>query len=59
MVIMARFLDVLIIGAGPAGFSASLAAMEHKLNCVTLEQETLGGTVCPLSEKQNRYDTTG
>ncbi len=38
-------LDVLIIGAGPAGFSASLAAMEHKLNCVTLEQETLGGTV--------------
>ncbi|MFQ5786970.1 MAG: 4Fe-4S dicluster domain-containing protein, partial [Thermodesulfobacteriota bacterium] len=38
-------LDVLIIGAGPAGFSASLAAMENKLNCVTLEQETLGGTV--------------
>ena len=38
-------LDVLIIGAGPAGFSASLAAMEHKLNCVTLEQESLGGTV--------------
>ena len=40
-----EILDVLIIGAGPAGFSASLAAMEHKLNCVTLEQETLGGTV--------------
>jgi thioredoxin reductase len=38
-------LDVLIVGAGPAGFSASLAAMEHKLNCVTLEQESLGGTV--------------
>ncbi|MCP4253867.1 MAG: NAD(P)-binding domain-containing protein [Candidatus Scalindua sp.] len=38
-------LDVLIIGAGPAGFSASLSAMEHKLNYVTLEQETLGGTV--------------
>ena len=38
-------LDVLIIGAGPAGFSSSLAAMEHKLNCVTLEQETLGGAV--------------
>ena len=38
-------LDVLIVGAGPAGFSASLAALEHKLNCVTLEQESLGGTV--------------
>jgi thioredoxin reductase/Pyruvate/2-oxoacid:ferredoxin oxidoreductase delta subunit len=38
-------LDLVIIGAGPAGFSASLAAMEHKLRSVTLEQETLGGTV--------------
>lgn len=38
-------LDLVVIGAGPAGFSASLAAMEHKLRSVTLEQETLGGTV--------------
>ncbi|MDX8411616.1 MAG: NAD(P)-binding domain-containing protein [Mariprofundaceae bacterium] len=38
-------LDVLIVGAGPAGFSASLGAMQHKLKCVTVEQETLGGTV--------------
>lgn len=38
-------LDVVIIGAGPAGFSASLAAMEHRLRAVTLEQDTLGGTV--------------
>lgn len=38
-------LDVLIVGAGPAGFSASLSAMEHRLKCVTIEQETLGGTV--------------
>ncbi len=37
--------DVLIIGAGPAGISSSLAAVEHKLNYVTLEQETFGGTV--------------
>lgn len=37
--------DVVIIGAGPAGFSATLNAHEHKLNYVTLEQETLGGTV--------------
>jgi len=38
-------LDVLVVGAGPAGFSASLAAMERGLKCVTVEQETLGGTV--------------
>jgi thioredoxin reductase/Pyruvate/2-oxoacid:ferredoxin oxidoreductase delta subunit len=38
-------LDVVIVGAGPAGFSASLAALEHGLRFVTLEQETLGGTV--------------
>jgi thioredoxin reductase (NADPH) len=38
-------LDVVIIGAGPAGFSASLAAMQHKLRYVTVEQENLGGTV--------------
>ena len=40
-----KLLDVVIIGAGPSGFSASLAAMEHKLSAVTVEQETLGGTV--------------
>lgn len=39
-------LDVLIVGAGPAGLSASLGAVEHKLKCVTVEQEdSLGGTV--------------
>ncbi len=38
-------LDVVIIGAGPAGFSASLQALEKKLRFVTLEQESLGGTV--------------
>jgi thioredoxin reductase/ferredoxin len=37
--------DVVIVGAGPAGFSASLSAIEQKLDYVTLEQETLGGTV--------------
>jgi thioredoxin reductase/NAD-dependent dihydropyrimidine dehydrogenase PreA subunit len=37
--------DVVIVGAGPAGFSASLAAMEKKLTFVTLEQDTFGGTV--------------
>ena len=38
-------LDVIIVGAGPAGFSASLAAKQHGLRSVTLEQDSLGGTV--------------
>src|SRR5215471_15995086 len=37
--------DVVIVGSGPAGFSASLAAMQHKLRFVTIEQESFGGTV--------------
>jgi thioredoxin reductase/NAD-dependent dihydropyrimidine dehydrogenase PreA subunit len=38
--------DVVIIGAGPAGLSASLAAKEHHLKCVTIEQEeSLGGAI--------------
>lgn len=38
-------LDVVIIGAGPAGFAATLAATHLKLRHVTLEQDSLGGTV--------------
>jgi thioredoxin reductase (NADPH) len=38
-------LDVVIIGAGPAGISATLAAKEHGLSSITLEQDSLGGTV--------------
>ncbi|MFQ5335430.1 MAG: 4Fe-4S dicluster domain-containing protein, partial [Flavobacteriales bacterium] len=37
--------DLLIVGAGPAGISASLAAKKFNLNAITLEQDTLGGTV--------------
>lgn len=37
--------DVVIIGCGPAGISASLGAMERKLSFVTIDQSTLGGTV--------------
>ena len=37
--------DVVIIGAGPAGFAATLAAHEKKLKYLTLEQDSLGGTV--------------
>jgi len=38
-------LDLVIVGSGPAGFSASLAAMQHKLRFATIEQESFGGTV--------------
>ncbi len=38
-------LDILIIGAGPAGFSAALAAKEAGLSYLVLEQDDLGGTV--------------
>ena len=37
--------DLLVVGAGPAGISASLRAIENKLNYVTLERDEVGGTV--------------
>jgi putative YpdA family bacillithiol system oxidoreductase len=37
--------DVVIVGAGPAGISASLRAIEKKLTYVTIEQDEVGGTV--------------
>jgi thioredoxin reductase (NADPH) len=37
--------DVVIIGAGPAGISASLRASERGLKALTLEREDVGGTV--------------
>ena len=66
-------LDVVIIGAGPAGISATLAAKEHGLSSITLEQDSLGGTVytfprskivmtspmdLPLYGKAKLYDTS-
>ena len=41
----ADILDLVIVGCGPAGLSASLAAKERKLSFRTLDQSTLGGTV--------------
>lgn len=38
-------LDVVIVGAGPAGIAASLAAMQKNFRFVTVEQDSLGGTV--------------
>jgi len=37
--------DVVIVGAGPAGISASLRSAEHRLRALTLERESVGGTV--------------
>jgi thioredoxin reductase/NAD-dependent dihydropyrimidine dehydrogenase PreA subunit len=38
-------LDVVIVGAGPAGFAASLTALSKKMRFLTIEQESLGGCV--------------
>lgn len=38
-------LDVAIVGAGPAGFAASLTALSRRMRYVTFEQESLGGCV--------------
>ena len=37
--------DLIIVGAGPAGISASLNAAKNNLKFLTLEQDSLGGTV--------------
>lgn len=37
--------DVVIVGAGPAGISATLEAKKRGMTSVTLEQDSLGGTV--------------
>ncbi|MDH3974442.1 MAG: NAD(P)-binding domain-containing protein [Deltaproteobacteria bacterium] len=37
--------DLIIIGAGPAGIGASLSALKHKLNFLTIDQSEIGGTV--------------
>lgn len=41
----ADLLDLLIIGAGPAGISGSLRAKQEGLSFLTLDQEDIGGTV--------------
>ncbi len=37
--------DLIIVGAGPAGISASLSAKKYHLKCLTLDQDSLGGAV--------------
>jgi thioredoxin reductase len=45
-------IDVVIVGAGPAGFSATLSATESKLRHATVEQEELGGTVAHFPRRK-------
>ena len=66
-------LDVVIVGAGPAGIAATLEAKKQGLTSATLEQDSLGGTVytfpraklvmtapvdLPLHGQVKLYDTT-
>ncbi len=37
--------DVIIVGAGPAGLSAALTAIQHKLSYQVLDQQAPGGTI--------------
>ena len=37
--------DLIVVGSGPAGISATLAAKKYNLSVLTLEQGTLGGTI--------------
>lgn len=44
--------DVVIVGAGPAGISASLRAIELKLNYITVEQDQVGGAVAKFPRQK-------
>ena len=44
--------DLVIVGAGPAGLTATLAAKEGDLKSVTVEQEELGGTVAHFPRRK-------
>lgn len=44
--------DLVIVGAGPAGFTATLAAKVGKLKSVTIEQESLGGAVAHFPRRK-------
>ena len=45
-------LDVVIVGAGPAGIAATLGAKESNLRYATVEQEELGGTVAHFPRRK-------
>ena len=45
--------ELVIIGGGPAGLSASIYAQRAMLDAVTLEQQSFGGQVLLTSEVDN------
>jgi len=45
-------LDVLIVGCGPAGLSASINAIHHGLSFKTIERDEIGGTVRTYPRKK-------
>jgi thioredoxin reductase/NAD-dependent dihydropyrimidine dehydrogenase PreA subunit len=45
-------LDVVVVGCGPAGLSASINCQEHGLRFETLEREDIGGTVRSYPRKK-------
>src|SRR5262249_57362790 len=51
-------LDVVIVGAGPAGFSASPRAPSPKLQFGTLQQNSFAGTVVASPRRHVGIDTT-
>lgn len=40
-----QILDVIIVGAGPAGLSAATTAISHKLSYLVLDEQEVGGTI--------------
>lgn len=44
--------DVVIVGAGPAGLSAALTAVQHNLSYVLLDQQDPGGTILNYPRKK-------
>lgn len=48
--------DVVVVGAGPAGLSAALRALEKGLSCVVLEQSTVAASVKSFPRDKIVYD---
>ena len=42
----------MIVGAGPAGITASLRAIENKLTYITIERDEVGGTVAKFPRQK-------
>lgn len=47
-----KIYDVLIVGGGPAGITASLAAIERGLSYLLIDQQGIGGTVLQYPKKK-------